>query len=1124
MKIFKCLGYRPGKEKWHARAFPMRRHAELVNRPPMRIVLLIFLMLQLILMCTNAEAQQITASFNKTPFKQVINELERQSHYQFFFDNDVIKQAKPITAIINKLSLKDALDRCFQNQPVVYEIIEKTIVIKEKPKAINSGEANPDKNVKITGMVSDEKGNPLPGASVRIKGTNHVTVTNSYGQFTLPLSSSSSKLEIVFVGYEPSEVLPVDGMTIRLKGSTSSLDEVQVIAYGTTTRRLNTGSVSTLKAEDIERQPISNPLAAIQGRLPGVVVSQSSGLPGGSFKVEVRGRTAIDRSISDDQPLIVIDGVPYGANNGYLNLQISSIGNPSNASGVTSPGGISPLNSINPQDIETVDILKDADATAIYGSRGANGVIMITTKKGKAGQTHVNFNAASGISQVTKKVDMMNTEQYIKMRLSAYLNDGSTPTVSNGYDIVSWDTSRYTDFTKLFTDKDAAATDIQLSISGGSANTQFLAGGSFNRQSSVLPGNQFYQRGTTHFNIGHNSPDGRFKLNLSSLLNTDVNNQLNSDLSAYYYLPPNLIVYDNQGNLGWNEGGIVSYANPLSFLEKTYQAKNKGLAGNIGISYNIVDQLKIRLNGGYNMTMLKEISLSPIRSVNPVTSTKTGAATLSDNQFSSWILEPQLEYAKRFGGGNLTILLGGTVQATDQIGQITNGAGYNSDDLLLSIGSATTLTATNLSDQYRYQALFARLNYNFANKYILNLSARRDGSSRFAPENRFANFASAGAAWLFTNENLLKNSNAVLSFGKIRASYGSTGNDKITNYQFLDTWMATVSTYNGAAGLYPNKLYNPNYHWEKTNKFELAVELGFLKDRILFSAAYYNNRSSNQLVQYPLPILTGFTSVIDNMPALVENKGLEVTLGLTNIASSAFNWTTNLNLTVPKNTLISYPGLMTSSYANTYVTGQSLNVIYRYRFQGLNDQTGLYMFEDLDGNGIYNVRDRQALGNLDPQYYGGLQNSISYKGIQLDFLFSFTKQTGKNYLSVLRSLPGSMNNLPAIMTDFWTGPGHQAQFQKLSTSSSSVFAGWTNLQVSDGIYSDASYIRLKNVSLGYRFPAEWLKALHCSNARVYLQGQNLLTITGFDLIDPEVQNLNRTATMRTVTAGIQFEL
>ena len=1084
--------------------------------------------------CLHASArtdgQAVTLKVKNAPLKEVFRAIQQQTGLDVLVDEALLQKAGRVTLDVRDMPVPQVLNICLKNEPLTYTIVDGRIVVKPAPTVVFQPTVTtpPLPPPPITIKVFDEEGAPLAGATVSIKKSKNTGVTDAEGVVTLNVSNGSV-LSISFVGFETQSVTissQNSSISIVLKRSTSAMEEVLLNkGYYTEKQRLSTGNVSKVTAKDIERQPVSNPLAALEGRVPGMIVTQTTGVPGGAFKIEIRGRTAIDRTITDDQPLFVIDGVPYAPNNGYFNTQLSAIGNPTNSSSATSPGGISPFSNINPLDIESIEVLKDADATSIYGSRGANGVVLITTKKGIAGKTRLTFSTNNGISNVTRRVQMMNTREYLNLRRIAFKNDGVTPNLTNAFDFKIWDTTRYTDMNKLLTEQTAHNNSAQLNLSGGNNQTQFMIMGSFNRETTVSPGDLANRRITVGFNMSHVTVDQKFKVTLSTNYGSGKNNQIYNDLSVSTKIAPNFRIYDEQGKLAWNEGGITSYINPLAYLNRTYEAKSSNLVSNLQFSYKLGQYLQVRTSAGFNTTNINETGLNPETAQNPASQTNRSSA-FDRGTFNSWIIEPQVEYKRPLAGGQVTALIGASWQDTRNENANISGNGYSSDELMRSTTGAVTIAASTSSSQYRYQAGFARINYNYFDRYLVNLSARRDGSSRFGPGKRFANFGAIGAAWIFSNEALFKAWH-FLSFGKLRASYGTTGNDKITDYQFLDTWI-TTTTYNGAPSLYPNKLFNPDYHWEGTSKAELALELGFFQDRISTSVAYYNNRSSNQLVQYRLPRTTGFANVIANFPALVENAGLEFTVTSTNIQKAGFSWSTSANITVPKNRLLSFPGLSTSPYAYNYVIKQSLNVINRYKYTGVDPQTGYFTFEDVNKDGVYTIADNQPLGSVDPDFYGGLQNDFRVKNIRVSFFFSFRKQLGRNYVASYSSsnrLGGQNINWPAA-TRFWQNPGDEGVLQKPTQGGSSkANTNWSIfLNGSNGIYSDASFIRMKNAQVSYDLPEQWLRSHHIERLNVFLQGQNLFTITRYEVGDPETQSLLRLPPLRTFTVGLQITL
>lgn len=417
---------------------------------------------------------------------------------------------------------------------------------------------------------------------------------------------------------------------------------------------------------------------------------------------------------------------------------------------------------------------------------------------------------------------------------------------------------------------------------------------------------------------------------------------------------------------------------------------------------------------------------------------------------------------------------------------------------------------------YKYQAFFGRINFNYQQKYIANLTARRDGSSRFGPGKQFANFGALGFAWLFSNEKFLQNSR-YLSFGKIRGSYGTTGNDQIGDYQFFDTYSVNGVLYNGISGLSPTRLFNSDFGWETNKKLEAALELGFFKDRIFTSVEWYQNKSSNQLVGIPLPGTTGFSSMQANLDAVVQNRGFEFTVRTVNFNSGNFNWTTSFNLTVAKNKLLSFPNLASSTYSQQYRVGQPLNIQLLYKFNGVNPQTGIYQFEDLNKDGLLTAaEDRQIIADLNPKFYGGLQNRLAYKGVSLDFLFQFVSKDSKAYSM---SSAGTMSNKHVRLLDSWSSQGDTGPYQIYTAGfNSSAVTANSLFNQSTASITDASFIRLKNIALSYKLPL----SLNDSQCTIMLQGQNLLTFTRYDDGDPEFTTYGYLPPLKVITAGIQL--
>lgn len=954
----------------------------------------------------------------------------------------------------------------------------------------------------VSGHLRDASG-PVPGVTVSVKGKNMHTVSTVDGTYSIN-AEPQDILIFESIGYKRVELSSAGRTTIdlTLEEDPAILEEVTINAgYYSVKEKENTGSIARITSKDIENQPVTNFLAAMQGRMAGVDVIQDSGSPGGAFQIRVRGQNSL--RADGNQPLYVINGIPYSSET------IGSV----ETSG-TAPTMTSPLNSINPSDIESIEVLKDADATAIYGSRGANGVVLITTKKGKAGKSTFTMNASTAVGQATKMLDLMKTPEYLAMRRKAYVNDGITQYPASAYDVNgTWGENRYTDWQKELIGGTAEIHNLQASVSGGSRDTQYLIGGTYRTETTVFPGDFNYRKGSVHFNMNHSSENERFKAYLSAYYTAQKNRQPTVDLTRLSRtLAPNApAMYDGDGNLNWENS---TWDNPLAGLEQQFNSRTTDLAANALLSYDVLPNLQLRSSVGYTELKNDESRTQPYTMYNPAYGMGSESSGINTNLTTrnSWIIEPQLNWKKAFGKAAIEALVGGTFQqqATNRLYQA--GFGFSSNSLINDLASAS-IKSVSLSDRtvYKYQAFYSRMNFNWDGRYIINITGRRDGSSRFGPGKQFANFGAVGAAWIFSKEAFLTNN--LLSFGKLRASYGTSGNDQIGDYQYLDTYTGTGNTYQGIIGIQPSRLYNPEFGWETNRKLEIAIESGFLKDRLFLTAAFYRNRSSNQLVGLPLPATTGFTSLYSNLGAEVQNSGLEFTLRTVNLENRSFGWTSSFNISLNRNKLLSYPGLEGSPNANTYVIGQPTNISKLYHYEGIDPITGLYKFRDENGDGIISsIPDRQTIANLNPKFFGGLQNQFSYKGLRLEFLFQFVKQQAFGYR------PGA----PGRAVNQLSGTTESASSQPFTSGTNSqAVTNYTRFGTSDAALQDASYIRLKNIALSYELPLPPATGVKCN---FFIQGQNLLTVTPYKSGDPEFKFSGYLPPLRVVSAGAVLTL
>jgi TonB-linked SusC/RagA family outer membrane protein len=953
----------------------------------------------------------------------------------------------------------------------------------------------------VTGVIQDQNGIPIPGVTITVKSTTRGTVTNLDGEYSITAVANAT-LVFSYIGYKTheEEVNSRQEITVQLQEDIAALGEVQINAgYYSTTERASTGNISRVTAEEIELQPVVSPIQALAGRMAGVEVTPGGSHPGAASSIKIRGTNSLREE--GNFPLYIIDGVPINST-------------PIETNSIIGSAGLDPLNNLNVSNIKSIEVLKDADATAIYGSRGANGVVLITTKIGKQQGTGLEARLFIGATTVPNRLDLLNTEQYLSIRRRAFENDGVEPNENNAYDLQKWDQDRYTDWQDFLFGGTSETTNANLTFSGGNENTSFRLGGSYSSQGTVYPADISYNKITGSINLNHSSEDNRLKINFSANYGLDINDLFgnNSLSSSTILLPPNAPgIFSDDGSLNWKEWEVSGLENPLAGYYNRSTTNTNNLLSNIGISYQVIKKLQLKLNAGYTYYESQELLKRPGRSYNPAQGEPNNSFHLRSHR-KSWILEPQLIFNDTFGKINLEAIFGATFQDNTNSQLRMQGSGYVTASLIGNLNAAErVINASSQTNHYRYAALFARIGTNWKKKVFINFTGRRDGSSRFGPDNRFSNFGAIGAAWIFTEEEAIKNTLSFLSFGKLRGSYGTTGNDQIGDYGYLDAYEATP----GPGGLYPVALANPGFSWEVNKKLEAALELGFLKDKLQLGISWYRNRSSNQLVGYPLPAITGFNTVQANLPATVENSGWEVELSSLNFNTEDFRWKTSLNLSVPKNRLVSYPEIEQSSYANTYRVGHPLNISLLYRYEGIDPETGLYSIADINDDGSYDYEDRVIIRDQTREFFGGINNTLNYKNLSLQFLWQFVKQKGT---SPLFNAGRPTNQRNEVLRAF----NEDGDFQRISQSSQANLA-FSNVLNSNLPIQDASFLRLKTISLGFSLPASLLQPTGISTGKIFLTGQNLLTISPYSGLDPELSFSNISfANLRTITAGIQF--
>ncbi|MBO9635079.1 MAG: SusC/RagA family TonB-linked outer membrane protein, partial [Chitinophagaceae bacterium] len=726
----------------------------------LRIMRMLSFLLFVAFLSVKAEgvAQNVSINGKDLTLKQIFASVEKQTGYVVFLNQEMMDEInKKMSLDVHNMPLPSLLDILFKEKPIDYIIQGKTIIL--SPKTIRLAKEPglslfpPPRPVK--GKVTDENGHPLAGASISVKNAKTVGITEADGTFSVNVDEGDV-IVISYVEHESKEIkisaaMIASGMiSVVLNKSLSELNEVKVNAgYYTVKARERTGSISKVSTKTIEQQPVTNPLSALAGRVPGLEIVQASGLVGSAFKVQIRGQNSI---ASGTNPLMIIDGVPF---------PLESIGNSQVSTQLVSGvgiGAVSPLNSINPQDIESIEILKDADATAIYGSRGSNGVILITTKKGTAGKTKYEVGYNAGISKVSRFMKVMNIEEYLAMRMEAFSLEGKTPTSTDVDVNGTWDKTRDINWQKVLTGNASRRNRYFASVSGGTDRTRLLLKGTYETETTVFPGDMKYGRASGIVNINHRSTDNKFSINFSAIYSTDNNNNIATDLYKHaILLPPNtpdLVLPD--GSLNWNLG---PKENPLKYLNQRYEGHAKNLNTNAIIEYKILESLTARISAGYSDYRLDEQMINPMSLMyDPVQNPSTANSYTRSNiaNRGNWNFEPQLNYGRDFGHSRIELLAGMSFQKMNAAGSTRMAYGFPSDYLIYNFKAALTTTIYNADDiKYAYSAGFGRINYNYDGKYILNLTARRDASSRFGPENRSANFGAVGAAWIFSREQFI---------------------------------------------------------------------------------------------------------------------------------------------------------------------------------------------------------------------------------------------------------------------------------------------------------------------------------------------------------------------------------
>ena len=990
----------------------------------------------------------------------------------------------------------------------------------------------------ITGRVTNESGQGVPGASVFVKGSKIGTTTSSDGEFTLKAPDKAKTLLISSVDMTTQEVA-VSGqkLDIVLKGKSGNLQEVIVLGYGVSRKKRDeAGAISTVSAKQLENKPNLSLDKALQGQAAGVFVQANNGIPGGAINVRIRGEGSIN---AGNSPLYIVDGLQLNTRND-ANFTASN-----------------PLAFLNPDDIQTIDILKDAASAAIYGSNAANGVVLITTKKGRPGKSRFTFNTYYGQNSPLKYLDVTNSQEYFQLRVQATANSNLQNTLANAKRTVLTElrVPGASGFTEAQADSAAAALqtydwqgaafrtgsikNYELNISGGNDKTTFRISGNFSDQRTIVTKADFSRVGLK-IDLTNQATE---KLKIGTSLSVSTFNQkvpfatdgsfLGSPAFSASGIIPAFPIYNPDGSYygvpGYSPANLGGTLNQNIIAVNDYNSgfnRTNQLIGNVTTDYKINNLLSFKTFVGLDYRLVQGKSVRDARTADAFV--RKGLVQVQSNWNTNIYTFGTLNFNKSFSERHkVDALVGYEYRQENNSGITESGDGFPTYQFTSLQNAANPVSVNEFFTGFRRNGLFGSLNYNYNGKYSLGLVGRYDGSSRFGSGFQYGFFYGVKGLWNVDRENFLSNSKVISSL-RLRASYGTTGNDQIGNFDALGLY-GTGGVYNGGAGIAYSQLANPKLKWESTGLANLGLDLGIFDNRVTAILEVYDKQTSDVLLPLPLQSSTGFTSISYNV-GKTQNKGVEVTLTADVIRAKkqdGFNWNVSFNFAYNKQSIKELFGGNTVLPGNVGLrVGEPFNVLFTQRYAGVNPATGRAMWLDSLGNRTYLVQnsDRVVLGptQLAP-YYGGLNNTFSFKGFSLDatFNYEYGRYAQDGQINFLREASGRINFLRDIYINRWTQPGQLTSVPRQNLLTESKGSGAAS---GNRTWFKADYIRLRNLTLAYNLPSELTSRMHLNNARFYVQGSNLWTYSDWFSYDIEFVS---TATgiipqTRNFTVGVQL--
>lgn len=1093
-----------------------------------------------ILLITPSLTAQISITVKKQSIRQTLKEIERLGNYQFFYNNDLAILDQTVSFTANDEPIATVMNKLLAGTDLTYKRENNNLII------LTLKDPSPrqaDKVRLLKGSVVDETGQPVIGANIVVEGTTNGTITDVEGTFSLQ-APEKAELHISYIGYLDQRVKVEHQTTLRiiLQEDTQTLDEVVVVGYGTMRKSDITGAVASVRLDDLKQGASTSVDQMLLGKSAGVNVVQSSGEPGGGFSVNIRGASSINGGVS---PLYVIDGVPI--DNSRPVSQGSIVGFSDNRS------PRNPMSSINPADIESLEILKDASATAIYGSRGANGVILITTKSGKSEKMKVSYSGSVGIQSPSNKLNLLSAAEY-KNVLNALVDAGGDSEASRVGEIANGGAG--TDWQDEVTRKNAITHEHQLSFSGGNSKTYYYSSFNYVKQEGIVKNTSFERIGTrlnlksdinTKLQIGMNV-SGTYMKDHFVANGFGVNENAGVMYTAYNY-DPTVAVKDEEGTFALSP--ILTLDNPAALNEgmTSYSDTYRILASAFG-EYHLTDDLFLRLNVGTDF--MNESRKNFVSSLTKQGRFYGGIGSNQNSEKSNYIVEATANYGKTIQKHSFGAVAGISYQRYVTSYLNNRAAGFPNESLgaeNLALGSQETFRMSNSVTGNRLASYIGRVNYSFDDRYLATVTFRADGSSRFGKNNKFGYFPSAALAWRISNESFLKEISQLSSF-KLRVGWGRTGNQEIGDYPALSTYQSAGSAiWDGkqVVGTGPAKIPNPDLKWETTDQINVGIDFGVFKNRINGGIDYFWKKTTDMLLQLPVPQSTGYNSILSNI-GRIDNKGLELFLNTINVDTRSFKWESNITFTSMRNKVknlggideiiigagythveqvaIRKPGLPLNSYYGWEVAG-----VWQERddFSSMKEdyKPGDLKYVDQNQDGVINDADRVVLGNSFPDFQWSFGNIFSYKNFDLYVFLEGVQgvdMLNGNLIDSYFPINFRRNKFAEPYLNRWTAENPTNEYPSFVDP---LKQG--RKVVNSRTLSDASYVRLKTIRLSYTFPK--LSRL-IQSLQVYVTAENLFTLTDYVGLDPAINpnsnsnfrmDFNAYPSARTFIFGVKID-